>query len=124
MRKFVIALVMAVSLLPQLARAEVNLVMAEQPGCIYCIRWDREIAHIYPKTAVGKAAPLLRYNIREDAPPVTLANSVRFTPTFILARDGVEIGRLEGYPSEDFFWGLIERMVVEAGFSVEDEGSS
>ena len=39
---------------------------------------------------------------------------VRYTPTFVLMDDGVELGRIEGYPGEDFFWsrlaGLLERL--------------
>ena len=38
-----------------------------------------------------------------------------FTPTFILVADGREAGRIEGYPGEDFFWGLLAKMLVETG---------
>ncbi|MBL3206218.1 thioredoxin family protein, partial [Klebsiella pneumoniae] len=34
----------------------------------------------------------------------------RYTPTFILVDGGREIGRIEGYPGADFFWGLLERL--------------
>jgi len=37
-----------------------------------------------------------------------------FTPTFVLMQDGVEIGRIEGYPGEDFFWGLLNQMIETA----------
>ncbi len=30
-----------------------------------------------------------------------------FTPTFVLVENGVELARIEGYPGEDFFWGLL-----------------
>ncbi len=36
-----------------------------------------------------------------------------FTPTFVLFDDGREIGRIEGYPGEDFFWGLLQNLVPE-----------
>jgi hypothetical protein len=29
--------------------------------------------------------------------------------------EGQEAGRIEGYPGEDFFWGLLGRMLEEAG---------
>jgi hypothetical protein len=45
---------------------------------------------------------------------VTLASRPRFTPTFIVVQDGAEIGRIEGYPGEDFFWGLLGR-ILERG---------
>lgn len=89
-----------------------QLVMVEQHGCAYCAAWDKAIAPIYPKTPEGKFAPLLRTDIH-DAPPagITYARSVNFTPTFILVEAGQEIGRIEGYPGEDFFWGLLEMML-------------
>jgi hypothetical protein len=31
----------------------------------------------------------------------------------VLVKDGVEVARLEGYPGEDFFWGLLGRMLSE-----------
>jgi len=95
---------------------EVELVMVEQHGCAYCIRWDEEIGPIYPKTALGETAPLRRINIHEPVPEdLDLARRLTFTPTFVLVVDGVEANRLEGYPGEDFFWGMVEHMVIEEG---------
>jgi hypothetical protein len=34
---------------------------------------------------------------------------VRYSPTFVVVMDGREIGRIEGYPGEAFFWGLLEK---------------
>lgn len=84
------------------------LVMVEQPGCVYCEQWDAKIAPIYPKTPEGKYAPLMRVQLRDAAPDgMTYARRVNFTPTFILMNDGEEKARIEGYPGEDFFWGLL-----------------
>ena len=104
------------ALLPALAQAEMMLLMAEEDGCAWCRLWDAEIAEIYPKTPEGKAAPLLRMDIRE-APPegVRISRPLHFTPTFVLLENGHELGRIEGYPGEDFFWGLLGRMLREAG---------
>jgi len=38
------------------ASAEAALIMAEEPGCIWCKRWNSEIGPIYPKTSEGQAA--------------------------------------------------------------------
>ncbi len=95
--------------------AETSLVMVEEKGCIWCARWNDQIAPIYPKTAVGKAAPLRRIDVNDDAPDdLTFARSLHFTPTFVLMVDGNEISRIEGYPGEDFFWGLLEKMMANA----------
>lgn len=98
--------------LPALATAETTMLMAEEPGCVYCARWNQEIGPIYGKTGEGIAAPLRRMDITNPVPEdITLARSVNFTPTFILLVDGTEVSRLEGYPGEDFFWGVIGMML-------------
>lgn len=104
------------------AAAGTVLAMAEEPGCMWCARWNAEVAPIYPKTAEGHAAPLYRFE--KSAPPsdVVLARPVRFTPTFVLVRDGVEVARIEGYPGEAFFWGLLHAMLTEAGVDLEVSG--
>jgi hypothetical protein len=47
---------------------------------------------------------------------------VNFTPTFVLLVDGVERNRIEGYPGEDFFWGLLGRMLDQEGIMYETGG--
>lgn len=96
--------------------AELKLMMIEQAGCAYCARWNEEVAPEYPLTDEGKAAPLVRQNLRADLPEgVTLTRPPVFTPTFILLRDGVETDRIEGYPGEDFFWPMLAAMIAKAG---------
>lgn len=100
----------------------VELVMVEQPGCVYCERWDHEISEIYPKTAVGRHAPLRRAQLHEPAPDgITYARRITYTPTFVVINQGHEIARIEGYPGEDFFWVLLERLLAEkTGFEEEN----
>ena len=45
---------------------------------------------------------------------VTLARPARYTPTFVLLVDGREVGRIKGYPGEDFFYGLLQRLITRA----------
>lgn len=88
-----------------------ELLVFEQPGCVWCQRFDREIAPIYPKTEEGRLAPLRRLDLGdEDAALATLAAPVRYTPTFVLVEDGREVGRIPGYAGEDAFWGLLAEL--------------
>lgn len=97
------------------AAAELRLLMVEQPGCIYCARWDDEIAPQYPLTTEGKAAPLTRMQLRDPVPEgITLSRPAAFTPTFVLLADGQETGRIEGYPGDEFFWVLLARLIGDA----------
>ncbi|WP_372674759.1 thioredoxin family protein [Aquicoccus sp.] len=103
------ALALALSVLPAVAA---ELIMVEQKGCSHCIAWKDTIGPIYPKSPEGEFAPLRVVDIREGAPDgVRYDRPVTFTPTFILVEDGTEIGRIEGYPGEDFFWSLLDMLL-------------
>lgn len=93
-----------------------ELIMVETPGCAYCIRWKKDVgAEEYAATPEGAFAPLRMVDLRAAPPPgVTFARPVVFTPTFVLVENGKEIDRIEGYPGEDFFWGLLD-MKLKAG---------
>lgn len=89
-----------------------ELIMFDESGCPWCERWEEEIGVIYDKTAEGKRAPLRRLDVHDPLPEdLELASRPHFTPTFILVDNGREIDRIEGYPGEDFFWGLLAIML-------------
>jgi thioredoxin-related protein len=86
--------------------------MFERAGCAWCDAFDREIAPIYAKTEEGLRAPLRRVDTEKPVPPdLTFIETERFTPVFVLVDRGREIGRIRGYPGEDFFWGLLSELV-------------
>jgi hypothetical protein len=106
------------------AQADVRLMMVEQTGCYWCAEWRKTIGPIYGKTPEGQAAPLFEVNLRDPAlKGFDLTSQPLFTPTFILVDGLKEIGRIEGYPGEDFFWGLLAKQLSEypaSGFKLED----
>lgn len=109
--------------LPGISHAEMTLLMAEEDGCIWCARWDAEISEIYPKTSEGKAAPLRRIDVHQSMPTdIDLDRPLHYTPTFVLLDDGNEVGRIEGYPGEDFFWGMLGVLLTDAGITIESSG--
>ena len=107
---------------PSLVWADTYLLMAEEDGCFWCAKWNEEISLIYPKTSAGRTAPLRRYDLHSETPDVTFVQRVHFTPTFVLVQDGTEVGRIEGYPGEDFFWGLLTMMFERANIPLENTG--
>jgi len=97
------------------AAAQTELLMFESDGCTYCAQWHSEVGPEYPITPEGLAAPLNPIDIRDaQSTEYELVSRPRFTPTFVLVEDGVEVGRIEGYPGEDFFWGLLARLLDQA----------
>ncbi|MDC1297683.1 thioredoxin family protein [Octadecabacter sp.] len=114
---FILATILVV---PSLCNAQPTLMMAEEPGCIWCAAWNREIDPVYDRTGEGAAAALRRIDITDPIPDdITLSRVINFTPTFVLLIDGTEVSRLEGYPGEDFFWGLLGTMLNEQGIPFE-----
>jgi len=86
--------------------------MYRQPGCHYCLTWDRVVGPVYPKSDLGKQVPIRMVDLKQlDQPRVELARLVIYTPTFVLIDDSREVGRIEGYPGEDFFWARLEKLV-------------
>ena len=105
-----------------------ELVMFEQQGCEWCRVWHSRIGPIYPKTAEGQKAPLRRVDIFDPVPDdLKDIHPGHFTPTFVLLENGREVGRIRGYPGEDFFWGLLGEMIEKldnAGGSNESPGGA
>lgn len=108
--RVLLALVLALSVPAGATAAE--LVMFWQKGCVWCERFDRDIAPAYEKTAEGKRAPLRRVDIAKPIPgDLAFIRRERFTPVFVLIEDGREFGRIRGYPGDTFFWGLLANLL-------------
>ncbi len=107
LRKFTVLSSLIWLLMASVSHA-VELIMVERAGCHYCIEWKTDLGPIYPRTPEGIYAPLRMVSI-QDAPPdgIEFNRPVTFTPTFVLVDGGQELGRIEGYPGEDFFWGIL-----------------
>ena len=112
MRKLIQITMAVIMIATAQASAAYELIMVEQQGCHYCERWKEEIGPIYPKTDVGMFAPIRLVDITKVDSTPEIAAAVVFTPTFIITDGKREITRMEGYMSEDFFWGVLE-MILE-----------
>jgi len=89
-----------------------ELVMFRRDGCSWCAKWDREIGPVYPKTELGRRAPLRMVNLDHGvSSAIRTGSPIRYTPTFVLVERGEELGRIEGYPGDANFWGLLERLL-------------
>jgi hypothetical protein len=81
-----------------------ELVMYRRDGCPWCAKWDREVGPIYPKTEFSSRAPLRMINLDHDQDLPISYGPILYTPTFVLVAGSREIGRIEGYPGDEFFW--------------------
>lgn len=92
-----------------------ELVMFDDPTCVWCRKWLREVGPGYPHSDEGQLAPLRRIDIKnQTASGVALKTSVTATPTFVVADDeGREIGRITGYPGADFFYPALDEILAK-----------
>lgn len=89
-----------------------ELVMYRRDGCPYCERWDREIGPIYSKTEISRRAPIRMVNLSRDRDLPIKRGPIIFTPTFVLVENGQEVGRMEGYTGDEFFWVRLANLVA------------
>jgi hypothetical protein len=99
-----------------------SLVMVEDAGCVYCVRWHEEVGQAYANSAEGRFAPLDRRMLRD--PDIAFLRNVRYTPTFVLLRGQEEIGRITGYPGADFFWQLLADLLAKTSFRAPNAAPS
>ena len=91
-----------------------ELLMFDDPSCVWCRRWNAEIGPSYPRSAEGQVAPLRRVHIRDQAKAgATLTSPIRGTPTFVLVENGREVGRISGYSGADFFYPLLGELLAK-----------
>lgn len=100
-----------------------ELLMFESDICPFCDKWNDDLSEVYPITAEGKRAPLRRVD-NDVAWPDDIGNvrPIRYTPTFVLVEDDEEVGRVTGYNSEDFFWGLLGELIEKLPAASAHEG--
>lgn len=88
--------------------------MLDRDGCIYSDIWVTEIGETYLKTRVGRRTPPIRRRHTDPLSEVmTIKDHPVYTPTFIPLGDGAETARNEGYPGQDSFWGLVEKILAD-----------
>ena len=89
-----------------------ELLMIREKGCFWCEAWDKDVSAHYGDTLEGQSAPLREAELGASLDEaLALKGAVLFTPTFLLIEDGKEVGRIEGYPGADFFWGQLGEML-------------
>lgn len=81
------------------------LLMVTSNSCPWCEAFEAEVGAGYPATEEAMSLPLKRHDIFQKF-PAEFADLVpaTMTPTFIIIRDGIEKGRIVGYPGAELFW--------------------
>ena len=99
------ALALTVAASPQNVAADSRLIMVTSDYCPFCQAWELDVGKVYDKSPYATTLPLTRVEIGSKMPgSVTFQKPVVGTPTFLIIRDGQEIGRQNGYIDAEMFW--------------------
>ncbi len=98
-----------------------ELVIFESMACEWCEIWEEEIGEGYHNSSEARVAPLRRVDIDDDRPvDLEKIEGIAYTPTFVVMSKGEEVGRIIGYPGEDFFWHLLDEILAKHGIMLAD----
>ena len=93
--------------------AAAQLVMFTSDHCPWCAKWEKDIGVMYHLTDESKKAPLLRVDQSKTGKFKALERGVTFTPTFVLFDQNKEMGRITGYPGQDFFFPMLNNLLAK-----------
>ncbi len=109
---FAFAVLLSAATAASTARAA-ELVFFSSARCPYCLAWEREIGHAYPKSEEAHQAPLRRIAIQARRPSdLAQIKDVHVTSAFVLAGNGSEVGRIAGYSGNEFFWPELDKLLA------------
>lgn len=90
---------------PVIETHNIELVVVEVPGCIYCGIFRRDVLPSYQASPRAKTVPLRFLDLNDEAADrLDLSAPVTVVPTVLVLENGHEIGRITGYTGpENFF---------------------
>lgn len=92
-----------------------ELIVIEADGCIYCDLFRRDVLPSYEKSEQGRQAPARFIDVNDTvAGQVELKSPISIVPTFIVAKDRKEIGRVPGYVGPENFYHAINYLMASA----------
>ena len=91
-----------------------QLIMITSSHCPWCEAFEDDVGKGYDLTEEALVYPLRRHDFYK-AMPDDLAHltPATMTPTFIVMRNGAEVGRIIGYPGAELFWWRISEFTAQ-----------
>ena len=91
-----------------------QLVMITSSHCPWCEAFENDVGASYEHTEEALTYPLRRQDFYMEMPDdLAHLTPATMTPTFIVMRDGLEVGRITGYPGAELFWWRISEFTAK-----------
>ena len=91
-----------------------QLVMITSSHCPWCEAFEDDVGKGYDRTEEALIYPLRRHDFYQEMPDdLAHLTPATMTPTFIVMRDGMEVGRIVGYPGAELFWWRISEFTAQ-----------
>jgi thioredoxin-related protein len=93
--------------------SDVELLVVEAEGCIYCPLLRRDLLPLYEASAHAAHAPMRFGDINEvDGRSIETQNPITNVPTVLVLQGNREVARISGYLGPENFLRVIERILA------------
>jgi thioredoxin-related protein len=98
-----------------LPEGDLELVMVEAEGCIYCALFRRDVMPTYETSKRGKEVPMRFLDINDlEESALETDGPVDLVPTVVLFKDHKEVGRIAGYLGPEGFFHALNRLMTSS----------
>ena len=95
-----------------LAPSRLEIVVVEEPNCLYCSLFRRDLFPAYSGSPRAREVPMRFLDARELATSrLSLKSPISVVPTILVLADGEEIGRIPGYATREIFFSSINALL-------------
>lgn len=100
---------------PAEAPSDLEIVVVEAPGCIYCHLFRRDVWATYESSRRAKSVPMRFVDVNsDDLHQLQLTGPIESVPTAVLVQRQKEVGRVPGYVGPENFLHSIDRLLAAA----------
>lgn len=98
---------------PSETASDVEIVVVEAPGCIYCHLFRRDVWPFYENSQLAKSVPMRFVDLNSLAvEELALESPIESVPTALVLRQKKELGRVPGYVGPENFFHSIDRLLA------------
>lgn len=100
---------------PQAQVEDLQIIVMEAPGCIYCSLFRRDVLPSYEASTRARTVPVRFLDVNDlEKAQLDLTAPVDIVPTFVVVKDKRELGRVPGYIGPETFFHALNHILGQA----------